>query len=186
MARIDQLINSYRRHVSLPLRPHLPLSQRVWFVVYAPEDERRLVNRVGEFELATREADLHWQRTDLAGAFADWMDTFDPDERDACLRDPEVVDSYADPGFRDFVCARLKAVADAVPPDRASKTVFAVTGLMELYDFVHISAVVDAVDKGFPGVLLVFFPGEREGNSYRFLGAREGWNYLALPICGEN
>jgi len=32
------------------------------------------------------------------------------------------------------------------------------------------------------GRLLVFFPGEHEGNSYRLLDARDGWNYLAIPI----
>ena len=32
------------------------------------------------------------------------------------------------------------------------------------------------------GRLLVFFPGEVEGNSYRLLGARDGWNYLATLI----
>jgi len=28
----------------------------------------------------------------------------------------------------------------------------------------------------------VFFPGEHEGNSYRLLDARDGWNYLAVPL----
>jgi hypothetical protein len=28
----------------------------------------------------------------------------------------------------------------------------------------------------------VFFPGSREGNVYKLLDAREGWNYLATPI----
>jgi hypothetical protein len=186
MARIDQLIASYTRYVSLPLQPNLPLSQRVWFVVHAPEDERRMINRVQEFEIATREAGLGWQRMDLTGAFADWMDTFEPEERDACLADHEVVQAYADPGFKEFLCERLKAWADALPRAQAERTVFAVTGLMELYDFVHVSAVVDAMDGTFPGVLLVFFPGEREGNTYRFLGARDGWNYLAVPILGED
>ena len=51
MARIDQLLASYRRHVSLTPRNNLPLSQRVWFIVYPPEDERRLVNRIPEFEI---------------------------------------------------------------------------------------------------------------------------------------
>jgi hypothetical protein len=32
------------------------------------------------------------------------------------------------------------------------------------------------------GRLLVFFPGQREGNNYRLFDARDGWNYLALPI----
>ena len=35
------------------------------------------------------------------------------------------------------------------------------------------------------GIVLLFFPGEREGNTYRFLGARTGWNYLATPILTE-
>ena len=186
MARIDDLLDSYRRHVSLPLRPNLALNERVWFVVYAPEDERRMVNRVGEFELATKDASLWWRRLDVGGFFADWIDSFPEDEREACLADPDIVESYADPGFKDFICDRLKAWAEAVPPAEAASTVFALTGLMELYDFVHVSAVVDALDRSFPGVLLVFFPGEREGNVYRFLGARDGWNYLAVPILGEH
>ena len=41
----------------------------------------------------------------------------------------------------------------------ARGTVFAVTGLMELYDFVHVSDVLDPETLTFPGVLLVFFPG---------------------------
>jgi hypothetical protein len=88
MARIDQLLASYRRHVSLTPRGNLPLSQRVWFVVYPPEDERRLVNRIPEFEIATRDEGLDWRRIDLGGAFADWMDTFDPDERRTASRPP--------------------------------------------------------------------------------------------------
>ena len=58
---------------------------------------------------------------------------------------------------------------------------------MELYDFVHVSTVVEALEAHrFPGVLLLFFPGEREGSTYRFLGARTGWDYLAIPILAEN
>ena len=32
------------------------------------------------------------------------------------------------------------------------------------------------------GRLVVFFPGEHDGNSYRLLDARDGRNYLAIPI----
>lgn len=56
---------------------------------------------------------------------------------------------------------------------------------MELYDFVQVSAILEALDSHLPGILLLFFPGEREGNTYRFLGARTGWNYLATPILAE-
>ena len=46
MARADQLLASYRRHVSLTPRAQLPLSQRVWLIVYPPDDERRMVIRI--------------------------------------------------------------------------------------------------------------------------------------------
>lgn len=186
MSRIDLLLERYRRHLALPLKQGLPLSQRVWFLVYPQEDERRLANRVDELEIATKEATLRWQRIDLSPVFADWMDSFDPEERDQCLANPEILEAYADPGFRDFVCARIKRAFDEIPVTESERTVFAVTGLMELYDFVHVSAVIDAVNSDFPGILLVFFPGEREGNTYRFLGARTGWNYLAVPILAES
>jgi hypothetical protein len=32
------------------------------------------------------------------------------------------------------------------------------------------------------GRLVVFFPGQFERNNYRLLDARDGWNYLAVPI----
>lgn len=185
MARIDQLLASYRRHVSLTPRGNLPLSQRVWFVVYPPEEERRLVNRIPEFEIATRDEGLNWRRIDLRGAFADWMDTYEPDERADCLATPDIVEAYADPGFADYLAERLRQALDSVPPADTVHTVFALTGLMELYDFVHVSAVLEALDSKLPGVVALFFPGEREGNTYRFLGARTGWNYLATPILTD-
>lgn len=186
MARIDQLLASYRRYASLPAKANLPLSQRVWFVVYPPEEERRLLVRIDEFEIATRDLGRNWHRIDLRGAFADWMDTFDEDERASVLADPEVVEDYAHGQFQEFVTRRIVEGVNRVQEGDRENTMFAVTGLMELYDFVHVSAVVDALPPAFPGILLVFFPGEREGNTYRFLNARDGWDYLAVPILPES
>jgi len=56
---------------------------------------------------------------------------------------------------------------------------------MELYDLLHVSEVIEALDHSFSGILAVFFPGEREGNTYRFLAARTGWDYLAVPILSD-
>jgi hypothetical protein len=33
--------------------------------------------------------------------------------------------------------------------------------------------------------LLVFFPGQFDNNNYRLLDARDGWNYLAVPITAD-
>lgn len=186
MARTDQLLESYKRHVGLPLNPGLPLSQRSWFVVYPPEEERRLVPRLPEFEIATKDAGLDWQRIDLSDSFAAWVDTFDEEERESCLRQPAVLESYAPAGYLSHLQALIDAAISLVPADQRARTVFALTGLMELFDFVHVSDLVEALDKSFAGVLLVFFPGEREENTYRFLCARDGWNYLAVPIVTES
>lgn len=186
MARIDDLLASYRRRVSLPPQKGLPLSQRMWFVVYAPEDERRMANRITDFEITTRDRGWDWQRLDFTGAFADWMDTFDPEERESCLAEPDIVENYADPGFVDFLTERLRQTLQSVPADEAERTIFAVSGLMDLYDFVHVSEVLEPLDSQLQGIVVLFFPGEREGNTYRFLGARTGWNYLAVPILPED
>src|SRR5262245_6504097 len=137
MSRADQLIDSYRRQVALPLRPGLALSERVWFLVYPPEDERRVLSRIDEFDIATKEVNLSWFRIDLLGTFAAWMDTFDKDERNQCLTNPEILEDYADPGFSKFVCSYIKHTLDTAHQPVDHSTVVALTGLMDLYDFTH-------------------------------------------------
>jgi len=186
MARIDDLLASYKRYLAHPLRSGLPLNQRVWFLVYPPEEERRLMNRVTEFEMATTAVPLFWQRIDLTGAFAQWIDSFeDENERLAILADPDILEDYAQNGFRDHLRDLIAKEMALIPDDRMSRTVLAVTGLMELYDLLHVSEVIEALDHSFSGILAVFFPGERENNTYRFLGARTGWDYLAVPILSD-
>ena len=36
--------------------------------------------------------------------------------------------------------------------------------------------------KDIRGRLALFFPGDVDNNNYRLLDARDGWNYLAIPI----
>jgi hypothetical protein len=186
MALLDDLIASYRRHCSLPLSSNLPLSQRVWFVVYPPEHERRIQLRLSDFESCARQANLRWCRISLENAFAQWMDSFEEDERISYLRDPELTEDAANPGFRDFLARHISAHVLAVTPSDRDRTVFALTGLVELYDFLHVSEIIEGLGHSFPGILTVFFPGEREGNTYRFLGVRDGWDYLAIPILAES
>ena len=66
-----------------------------------------------------------------------------------------------------------------------STTVVAIYGVASLFGFMKTSDLVAAVESAIRGRLLVFFPGEHENNTYRFLDAREGWNYLAVPITAD-
>jgi len=183
MNRIDQLLENYRSHIQMPLRPGLPASQRVWFAVYPAEDERRLINRVDDFEMVTTEAGHPWVRIDLKGSLARWLASVDEEERAQWFKNPVVIETYAKNDWKDVLTKLFqKEVTRATAPER---TVFVLTGLMDLYDFLHVSDLIESLEETFTGYLLVFFPGEKEGNTYRFLDARTGWNYLAVPILSD-
>jgi len=64
-------------------------------------------------------------------------------------------------------------------------TVVAITGVASLFGFTRISQVLPLVEPHIRGRLLVFFPGVYENNNYRLLDARDGWNYLAVPITSQ-
>jgi len=51
-----------------------------------------------------------------------------------------------------------------------------------LFGFTKVSQVLKEVEHVIRGRLVLFFPGEFENNNYRLLDARDGWNYLAVPI----
>ena len=180
MNRIDQLLENYRSHIQMPLRPGLPASQRVWFAVYPAEEERRLVNRIEEFEMVTKDAGHPWVCIDLKGSLARWLNSVDEEERAEWFKNPEDIELYAKTEWKALLTEFFQQEVSRTPdPER---TVFALTGLMDLYDFLHVSELIDSLEQTFPGFLLVFFPGVREGNRYDFLDARTGWNYLAAPI----
>lgn len=183
MSQLDQLVANYRRHIQLSHSPGLPTAQRVWFAVYSPEDERRLQARLGEFDICTREAGYLWQPIDLRGQLAAWFLSVDAGELPEWFKYPDDIVTYARTGFQDQLLSFIRAEMDKTSDPR--RTVFALTGLMELFDFRHVSEILGELEKSFQGFLLVFFPGEREEHSYRFLGARDGWNYLAVPILSE-
>lgn len=183
MNRIDQLLENYRNHIRIPLRRGLPPSQRVWFAVYPSEDERRLVGRIGDFEMLTTEAGYQWVQLDLRGSLAKWLSSVDADEREEWFRHPDDIELYAKTEWKEVLTSHLaERVTGVKEPESA---VFALTGIMDLYDLLHVSELIGALENTVPGFLLVFFPGEKEGNSYRFMDARTGWNYLAVPILCE-
>lgn len=183
MNRIDQLVERYRAHIQLPLRPGLPPSQRVWFAVYPAEEERRLVSRIDDFEIATKSAGHPWMRIDLNGSLARWLDSIDDDERSEWFRHPEIIETYAKTEWKSVLTEHfVSEAANAAEPQR---TVFALTGLMDLFDYLHVSELIESLEAVYEGYLLIFFPGVREGNIYRFLDARPGWDYQAVPILAE-
>jgi hypothetical protein len=179
MSQIDRLKENYERFVRLPWQKSLAGSQRVWFAVYPPSEERRLRAKIQEFEMATRDAKHSWHPVDITDEFAQWMGSHE--YRDDYFAEPEAL-ATVEEELRDHIVARLKSACESVDDD----SVIAVLGAGTLFGFTHISSVVSALESSIRGRLLVFFPGEYERNLYRFMDARDGFNYMAVPItCGE-
>jgi hypothetical protein len=95
VARLDDLLRNYARQVSLPWERKLAGAQRVWFAVYDKADERRLRNRLGDFELKTRQADHGWVLHDFTDAFAHWL--AGRKYRDSYFESPEFLHSARTP-----------------------------------------------------------------------------------------
>ena len=51
-----------------------------------------------------------------------------------------------------------------------------------LFGFARLSHILKMVEADIRGRLVVFFPGHLERSNYRLLDARDGWNYMAVPI----
>ena len=61
----------------------------------------------------------------------------------------------------------------------------ALLGVGSLFPMVRVSDLIQRVSANVRGRLLVLFPGSFEGGNYRLLDARDGWNYLAIPIVAN-
>jgi hypothetical protein len=174
-SRIDLLAEGYATQVNFAWDRWLSSSERVWFAVYPSEDERRLRYKLDAFQLATAAAGKRWILVDLTHWFSRWLDL--EEDRDRLLADPESLYPLTDE-FLAFVTEEVVMAAQEADAD----TVIAILGAASLYGFAQVSDLVPRVAERLSGRLLVFFPGSREGNVYKLLDAREGWNYLATSI----
>ena len=176
MGRIEDLSGEYERHICIPWQHTIAGAQRVVLVVYEKELERTLRARIGEFEQRTRAAGHSWVEYDCTRSFTEWM--ADAEYRDAYFEMPEDLELKLEGEFLNHVAAPLRELLRAGDEN----SVVAVTGVASLYGFAKVSELVRAVEPDIPGRLVVFFPGSKDGNNYRLLDARDGWNYLANSI----
>jgi hypothetical protein len=178
MARIEDLAERYGRHISTPWQRTISGAQRVVMVVYDKELERTLRARKMLFESATREASHDWLEVDVTDAFARWMAS--DEYREDYFASPEDMQLKLDAEFTADVATgiREKLVGADVTPN----TVVALFGVGSLFGLTRVSQLLKLIERDIRGRLVVFFPGQFEGNNYRLLDARDGWNYLAVPI----
>jgi BREX protein BrxB len=181
MSQVNNLIGNYRRHVGIPWQTNLAGRQRVWFAVYPPPEERRVRAQIKEFEIATLEAKHRWKLVDITDVPARWL--AEHEYREAYFEEPSAFSMVA----QDLKAHVVSVLREACHDGEVDKdTVVAVLGVGSLFGFIHLSGVIIDLEDAIRGRLLVFFPGEYERSVYRFMDARDGFNYMAVPItCSE-
>lgn len=176
MSAIDRLLANYSRQVRLPWSANMSGKQRIWFAVYPPTEERRLRARLPLFEVHTLEAKHGWTIVDLTRLLPEFLAAHK--YRESIFQAPQHLRAGSDLEIR--AAALVKEACSSGAADTSS--VVAVTGLASLFDFMRVSSLIESVEDAVPGRLLIFFPGEYASNVYRFMDARDGFNYMAVPI----
>jgi hypothetical protein len=181
MSAIDRLLSNYSRQVRLPWSANMSGQQRVWFAVYPPAEERRVRAHLPQFETLTLEAHHGWSTVDLTRVLPEWIAAHE--YREEIFAEPEHFSANNE--LENLAIQLAREACSRADVDAAS--VVAVTGLSSMFDFMRVSSLIEHVEDTVRGRLLVFFPGEYAGNVYRFMDARDGFNYMAVPItCTES
>lgn len=182
MSKVAKLLSTYRQHLTVPWQNGLAAIQRVIFAVYDKTDELRLRANIDEFSLVTEQAGKRWLLIDLTNAFPEWMAA--QEYREAYFDCPEDLAGYQSGELTEFVASLNTRLESHIAAEACPDTVVALMGMGSLFGVARVSAVVEGIKDIVPGRLLVFFPGEYhpENHTYRLLDARDGWNYLAVPL----
>jgi hypothetical protein len=176
MSTIDRLLSNYSRQVRLPWSANMSGKQRIWFAVYPPAEERRVRAKLPQFEALTLEAKHGWTTVDLTWLLPEFLAGHK--YRESIFQNPQHLRAGSELELR--AAALVKEACSREEADASS--VVAITGLASLFDFMRVSSLVERIEDCVNGRMLVFFPGEYAGNVYRFMDARDGFNYMAVPI----
>ena len=181
MSKIQRLLQSYSKHITVPWRSDAAAAQRVIFCIYDAYDELRLQANIDEFSIATHNANHDWNLFDMTDTFAEWLSNQRYAKR--YFEQPELLTPLL-PKYLDFITKKFEAFLSQ--KNCINNSVIALIGVGSLFGFIKIKDVVDKLSPLVSGRLLVFFPGSYdENNNYRLFDAYDGWNYLAVPITAN-
>ena len=178
MARIDDLIQSYSKHISTPWAKTVAGAQRVAIVVYDKDMERIVRARINEFEVETKNSNHNWVLVDLTNIFANWLSK--DEYKESYFDSPEDLQLKLEAEFPHYVANYIKNFLNA--PEINEDAVVALLGVSSLFGFARVSHVLTLVETDIRGRLVVFYPGQYENNQYKLLDNQDGWNYMAVPI----
>ena len=185
-SKVAKLVAAYRHTLTVPWQSGLAAIQRVIFAVYDKTDELRLRANVDECALATQQAGKRWLLIDVTSAFPKWMAA--QENREAYFDCPEDMSGYKGGELTEFVASLVLHLKARIAAEADADTVVALLGVGSLFGLARVSLLVEGIKDAVQGRLLVFFPGEHhpENHTYRLLDARDGWNYLAVPLLAKD
>lgn len=177
MNYVERLIEALSQQLRHPWSRDKSGGERVWFLVFDPEKLRTVLARKDAFQLATEAAGKRWDEIDISRSFGDWMAGHRYAKR--YFARPNLATTIAE----DYATALVAEITEQIKDRHADEdTLLVITGTEALYGILKLSHITRLIEDAVPGRLLVFFPGEYREPQYRFLDARDGWNYLAIPI----
>jgi hypothetical protein len=179
--RISNLLKEYESHIGLSWPAVASGEERSIFAIYKPEDELKLRARVEAFEQATTVNNYRWQLLDITYAFEQWLS--EQDYAEAYFENPEYLEANYE-FFAQDLAQQLRNTIQTNNGNDTSNTVVALLGCGTLFGIASVSDLVRQLADVIQGRLLVFFPGEKDGNTYRLLDAKNGWGYLATALKG--
>lgn len=182
MNMAQTILERLKEHLALPFPENVSPRERVVMVVYPPGDERKLRRLIesGEFANEIKTTGHGWHEYDLATEFSRWLAEYE--YRDRYLSRPERLwdDQGNIRGLEEFLVSRIAAITEKL----TATDVLALIGGGGLFGLHSVSTLIERIESHIPGRLVIFFPGEHDAknNSYRLLGAKDGWGYLAVPL----
>jgi hypothetical protein len=175
MNLVDRLNLALKQRLRHPWTDHQSGGECVWFLVFDPGDVRKVLAGREEFRQSTEAAGKQWVEIDISGEFNTWMSAHRYAQQ--YFKRPQLAQTIAD-DFARYLTDRLR---EQVKGGDAS-TLHVLLGAESLYGITRLSHIIRQMEDELPGRLLVFFPGSYVDSQYRLLNARDGWNYLAVPI----
>lgn len=182
LTQTQTILERLKEHLALPWPDNVSARERVVMVVYPPSDERKLRRMIesGEFASEIKTTGHGWVEHDLAPDFSSWLANFE--YRDRYLGKPERLwdDAGNVRGLEEYLVAKIAEAAK----DMTANDALALVGGGGLFGLHSVSTLIERIESRVQGRLVIFFPGEHDAknNSYRLLGAKDGWGYLAVPI----
>lgn len=177
MNYVERLNEALKQQLRHPWSQDRSGGERVWFLVFDPDRIRNVLARKQTFRLTTEAAGKSWVELDLSREFGTWMQAHQYAER-----------YFARPGRAttipdDFASDLARSITDTIKNQSVgADTLLVLTGTESLFGINKLSSIIRMIEDHIPGRMLVFFPGDYHEPTYRFLDARDGWNYLAIPI----